>query len=467
MARSGVPRAATDRVDSFGRQMPDASMMYMGDPDGPKRFVKSLGVEVPTYISPRDDLRSSYNSGTAHKSVDYHVPPPMRGTYVPTDLADYDPGNHYALTGKLKVKCGGLIRDGQACQKSAMNRSGFCTNHGGALHPADKFYSSERGVAPTHVENLSRLDKIMLEIIPISELSDEEIARQMIRDDNGQWVRPSRKIAPKLYEMMHREMYQRANDLIRMNTLDMIQTMVDIAKSDVNEPADRQKAAQWLVERQLGKTPDVLITSKTEKPFEQLMADIQSGSREDFRREREAMFNGPVIEGEVVIIEEEDEDDDEAIDQDSVQDGAQTVQLAIESGESEEVDDEHTLDGSALSGASGFGNESQDGSHEDDGERNRQAQEGELTSDSNENKGGSDPLQRQAALAEKAREREEAKKRIMAARRRRFAAKSQGLDSVSNVAYGVEFKTEIKPDGTKQTRMKLIAPDAVKLPKTR
>lgn len=417
----------------YVREIPAGAIMYMGEPDGPMRFVKSLGMEVPTYRDPRNDLKSDWVQGAnSHKSVDYHIPPPMRGTYVPTDLPDFDPDVNYPLTAKLKVRCGGLKADGQICHKSAMNRTGFCGNHGGALHPADKFYTVKRGVAPTTVENLSRLDKVLLGIIPVSELSDEEISRQKIRDDNGLWVEPSAKIAPKLHKEMNAEFFKRANDYIRSNTLDMLKVMVQIAESDLNEPADRQKAAQWMVERSLGKTPDILLTNKSDKPFEQMFTDIVSGSREEYRNSVQKELTDPnVIEGEIVVIGEDEDEENE--------------------------DNEPAMEGSPVQESVSDGI----GAQEEQGQRDG--------SGGNDEAEDSDGIDADAVIAEqqrKAQERKEAKERILKARKRRFAAKAQGLNSVENVGYELKFsKTQL--GGEEVTRMKLVAPEYVNLPKTR
>ena len=85
-------------TDRTGKPVARGNAMYMGEPDGPMRFIKSLGMEVPTYIDPRNDLKSTYKSAGAHIPVDYHVPPNMRGTYTPQQLADYDPEKNYPTT---------------------------------------------------------------------------------------------------------------------------------------------------------------------------------------------------------------------------------------------------------------------------------------------------------------------------------------------------------------------------------
>lgn len=435
--------------------------VYMGDPDGPMRFIKSLGIEVPTYISPRPDLKTQYRSAEAFVSIDYHVPPHMRGTYKPTELADYDPDKPYPLTRTNNVRCGGLKPDGQICQKSAMHRTGFCPNHGGALHPADKMFSSERGIMPTSgTAQLSRLQMVEMGIIPISELTDDEIARQQVHEADGTFSKKSPMLNAKLVAQMRAEFFERADRLVRQQTLPLIEEMQRIALSTVEEAKDKIAAITWLTERALGKTPDVLITNKTDAPFEQLMGDITGGSREDYRN-RTAINDPMTIDGQVVI-DDEDEDSDLF---GSIQALGQTADTSVS---------EPTQALRRQSQANGLG---QDGN-----EYRRQLRpEGQIDgSTQNElrtaagvqhagptglsfptTQGGGGDGSNDNAI-NRAAEKKAAKDRIKQARNRRYAARARGLDSIVNLPYEVVFKESVLKNGDKRTRMKLIAPEQQK-----
>lgn len=394
----------------YGNKPMRANALYMGEPDGPMRFIKSLGMEVPTYVDPREDLKSQYRSAAAHVHIDYHVPVSKRGPYIPSQLADYDPNTGYPLTSTQKVRCGGLKPDGQICQKSAMNRTGFCTNHGGALHPADKLFSSERGIMPTHPSQLNRLQKVEMGIIPVSELSDLEISRQQIQNEDGTFSKKTQALSGRIIGQMRKEFFDRAEQFVRENTMDMLKEMKDIATSKLAEDRDKIQAIQWMTERVLGKTPDVLITNKTDSPFEQMMGDVEGGTREAYRAQKtEQPLHGgvPVIEGEIVeadILAEinalngEDEDDDEP------------ATDALPQANTAQADD-------------------------------------------------NDPIA--LAAARKAR-----KDAIRKSRNRKFAAKSRGLDSLDDIPYDLSFK-KIQLGGVTVTRMKLISPDDQKSPSLR
>lgn len=396
--------------------------LYMGDPDGPMRFIKSLGMEVPTYIAPRPDLKTQYRNAESFICVDYHVPPHMRGPYKPTDLADYDPDKPYPLTRTNNVRCGGLKGDGQICQKSAMHRTGFCPNHGGGLHPADKMFSTHRGIMPTSgTAHMSRLQMVEMGIIPISELTDDEIARQQVHEADGTFSKKSPVLNAKLVAQMRAEFFERADRLVRQQTLPLIEEMQRIALSTVEEAKDKIAAITWLTERALGKTPDVLITNKTDAPFEQLMGDITGGSREDYRN-RTAINDPMTIDGTVVI-------DDEIEDEDVRESNGRPTQAAISQNElrtAAPIQPDAPTGLSFPTAPTG----------------------GEPGSDNS-------PINRAA-------EKKAAKDRIKQARNRRYAARAKGLDSIVNLPYEVVFKESVLKNGDKRTRMKLIAPEQQK-----
>lgn len=413
-------------ADRQGNKVPRGSAMYMGEPDGPMRWIKSLGMEVPTYIDPRNDLKSTYKSASAHVSIDYHVPPRFRGPYVPQGLADYDPAKHYPLTQTGKVRCGGIRADGIICQKAAQNRTPYCTNHGGALHPADKLFSSDRGVMPSTPEKLSRLQKVEMGIIPVSELTDEEILKMQVRNDDGTFSKTTQILSNRITQDMRAQFFKRTDDLLRESTLDLLNEMKRIALSAVAEDKDKIQAIQWLTERTLGKTPDVLITNKTDTPFENMMTEIVSGSRDDYRNGNQPALPGgvPIIEGEVFDpYEFDDEDDNE--ESNVERDG--------------ESDDQHEMVG-----------------------ENQVVDVGSYTDNSAKVDAAPNPqTPAEIAAARKAR-----KDAINKARNRKYAAKSRGLDTLDDLPYDIEFKIVNMKAGP-VTRMKLIAPDAQKAPKAR
>lgn len=443
----------------FEREVPRGGQFYMGEPDGPMRFVKSLGMEVPTFISPRDDLRTQYRNAKAHKNVDYHIPISKRGVYRPESLADYDPDFDYSVTDTGMVRCGGIMQRGKICQKSARNHTGFCSNHGGALHPADKLFISERGIMPSDVTRMTRMQMVEMGIIKVNELTDEEIAKGAIRNDDGTFTPNSQLVSAKINAQMRTEFFERADRFIRENVMDMLGEMRRIALSPVEEAKDKIQAIQWLTERALGKTPDVLITNQTDKPFDQLLGDISGGSREEYRNSQRELAGG-LIDGEFeskIIVDDEDEDDSEIDDENvadaEVADVPNGVQIQVIEGDVVEVD---SSDIPESEGAQEIGSRILPMESPGDSVAESDSVEGRTAAQL----GVTNP-------AEIAAMRKAQKDAIKRRRNKRYAARAIGATTLDDLPYHLVFKEcETQRDG-KFIRMKLVAPEDQKSPQTR
>ena len=267
---------------------------------------------------------------------------------------------------------------------------------------------------PSTPEKLSRLQKVEMGIIPVAELTDEEILKMQVRNDDGTFSKTTPMLSNRITQEMRAQFFKRTDDLLRESTMDLLKEMKRIALSAVAEDKDKIQAIQWLTERTLGKTPDVLITNKTDTPFENMMTEIVSGTRDAYRNGNQPALPGgvPIIEGEVFDPYEYDDEEDN---EDSNIEDAQVVPDHVQS------DDNSTPSAATPSPQS---------------------------------------------PADIARERKAKKDAINKARNRRYAAKSRGLDTLDNLPYEIEFKI-VNLKGGPVTRMKLIAPDAQKAPKAR
>ena len=260
----------------------DKKVTY-GDADGPDLFVDQLGIVVPTFIDPRNDL--IVGKAKAHKRVSHHIPFRMRGFFK----AEHWPEQYRAtITWKEDdngfIMCAGTNKAGNQCASKAVNRTRFCRNHGGGLHPLDKKISIKNvvEVPENRIAQLTRTQRFMQGFIPVEDLSDEEIQGMFIYEDDGSKTK-SINLGIKIHQQIAQELHKRLNRFLQTKTASMLAVMVDIAESELVEPADRIKAAQWVAERTLGKTPDIIIHGKTEQPYEAIFDSIDAGSREDYR----------------------------------------------------------------------------------------------------------------------------------------------------------------------------------------
>lgn len=268
------------------------SGLLMGEPDGPVVYVASLGGEVPTFIDPREDLIPPNQKRGTFKRLSYHVPFSMRGPYR-AEWLPHEYGEHMVEAGQIRTDLNGNVmcsatskrNDGGLCGNLAVNRANVCRNHGGALHPADKKMSAEAFMPPPEgrVEALSRVQQFMQGFLEVKDLSDEEVVNGYILDDDGKRY-SSKKMSIKLQQQLTRELHSRMNDFMSMKLPTMLKRVADIAVSDVVEPEVSFKAAVWMAERMMGKTPEVLIHAQTGAPYEAIFESIESGSREDYRK---------------------------------------------------------------------------------------------------------------------------------------------------------------------------------------
>lgn len=271
----------TERIEA-----PDA---LMGKPDGPHAFVPELGLEVPTFVDPREDLIPDKATVGRFKRVSHHVPFNMRGPYKPQWLspkffAMY--GHQYLTDSEGYVMCFGLNAAGEKCGRQAVNRTPYCPNHGGALHPADKKLSSKNlsidKIEPERIEALDRVQKFMAGFITVAELDDDEILGAFVRNDDGRPI-SNQKLGERFQQAMVKELMGRMQRFMQMKLPNMLKVLADMAESDFVEPADRYKCATWLAERVIGKVPDVVFHGSTDQPYERMLS-LASGSRDEHRK---------------------------------------------------------------------------------------------------------------------------------------------------------------------------------------
>ena len=119
-----------------------------------------------------------------------------------------------------------------------------------------------------------RMAQFMAGDISIEDLDDEELARGQFRDANGQFSgRPNKLIPREVQQEMIRRLLARGDELWRQGYNIAIKVHLEIAADPNNSPADRLKAAQYLIERVAGKTPD-RIHIAAEDPVETLFRSI-------------------------------------------------------------------------------------------------------------------------------------------------------------------------------------------------
>lgn len=269
--------------------LPEVVLPYEGtyeDPTGPVVAVPYLG-EQGTFLDPRKDLLSSRERGLT--TLMYHVPLNKRGPYKLLEgQQELDERLHqsgYAM-------CNGMVppinsrgetnpsnRTGvdQPCKGKAINYSGYCSRHGGMLHPLDR--------KRIDWENAPRELKWKYGKLPVEELDDEELSRGQIRKADGTWT-DNKVVHADVHDQMVRKLFSRSDEMLRENLLKAVGTFAEIAAGTAYEPQDRLKAAEFIFTRLRGKVPTEIVLSQ-DKPFEVVLTDmLTGGSRAESRKQR-------------------------------------------------------------------------------------------------------------------------------------------------------------------------------------
>lgn len=279
-------------------------------PRGGLVWKPQMGVYVREFTSEQDeDGRLILEGMTGSKSfLNYHVPVVYRGIYRVADLPrGYTKGIDWKTDDRGFVKCTSQKKDGTDCEALAQHRSAVCPNHGARLHPLDKRPTINEKLGPhinadqvtgLNISELTRWQQLLAGHISVEDLDDEELSRGQCRMKNGKFSKAQPKMIPKaLHDRMAKQLIVRAQEKFQQGLFGAIDALNEIASGTAYEPADRIKAAGMVIDRVMGKTPDVINMTVEQKPWETIFEAISrdTGDNEAFKR-IEAAVDAEVVE---------------------------------------------------------------------------------------------------------------------------------------------------------------------------
>ena len=151
----------------------------------------------------------------------------------------------------------------------------------------------------------TRLYQLLKDQIDPSVLDDEELMYGTTKCDDGKFgiraAYEASRMPRGIRNAMQRELVKRADGKIHGFLFGAIERIGEIATSPASDDKDAFKAAQWIVERALGKTPDVQVHVQ-EKKYEVVLENISRGSRRESRAARGLESNAPL---EAELVEDE------------------------------------------------------------------------------------------------------------------------------------------------------------------
>ena len=270
---------------------------------------------VREYTSDQNEAGKALVEGThgGRAFLGYHVPVVYRGIYRVADLPKaMVQGIEWNTDDRGFVKCTSQKMNGDDCNALAQHRSSVCPNHGARLHPLDKrpqinekkdYVTNAKMATGLDMEQLNRWQQLLAGHITVEDLDDEELSRGQCRGKDGKFSAIAPKMIPKaLHDRMAKQLIVRAQEKFQQGLFGAIDALNEIASGSAYEPADRIKAAGMVIDRVMGKTPDVINMTVEQKPWEVIFDAISRDSGSDneaFKRIESA------IEAEVVEIEDQ------------------------------------------------------------------------------------------------------------------------------------------------------------------
>lgn len=132
----------------------------------------------------------------------------------------------------------------------------------------------------TYVRVTGRYAELVQGLISVEDLDDEEVAMGRLKAVDGTFRgRPPNMIPGELVQAMRREWLKRAQNRLAEALLESgIGTLVSLASDSMVDPSVRLRAAERIIERNMGKVPDKIEVA-AEDPVETLFRQILNDPR--------------------------------------------------------------------------------------------------------------------------------------------------------------------------------------------
>lgn len=181
-------------------------------------------------------------------------------------------------------KCGG-------CLQKLTDQGWKIRKNGAMYNPTTGVRIAPGGSVTVSANYNPRMMALMAGEINVEDLDEDELARGMCRNLNGEFPKKIPNMVPKaMYDRMTRELFERSDQKLREGLVDAVESLVEMIGDKEVDASTRLKATTWMFERLRGKVPDVVQITQ-EKPFEQVLTHIHRGPRTRVEE---------VVEGELV-----------------------------------------------------------------------------------------------------------------------------------------------------------------------
>jgi hypothetical protein len=119
-----------------------------------------------------------------------------------------------------------------------------------------------------------RMAKLLRGELSVEDLDDEELARGYCKAKDGTFRGKPPGIIPRaMWTRMQRELFQRFDERLKSNLVETLDVVLELAKDRDIDAGTRLRAAQYVIDRTMGKTPEK-ITVSHEDPWETIINDV-------------------------------------------------------------------------------------------------------------------------------------------------------------------------------------------------
>ncbi len=151
----------------------------------------------------------------------------------------------------------------------------MCSRCGGGTRAAKKHTLDEETGQPVTTNRgmvtiAPRVQALLDGTLKVEDLDEEELARGYPRAADGSFRGAPVVIPRVIHNRMMRELFDRAGAKLRENLTAAVDNMTAIANNPENDPKVRLDASKWIIERLMGKTPDVTVAME-EKRYERVL----------------------------------------------------------------------------------------------------------------------------------------------------------------------------------------------------
>lgn len=132
---------------------------------------------------------------------------------------------------------------------------------------------AKKAQAEGRMDKGERWARLISGVDGVDTMDDEELAKMDLRNKNGVFGGKKKSYIPShLAQAMHRESIRRAQEKFRTAAPEAVEALLEIGKNPDVKESDRVRALIFVIERALGKTPDVIRVEGTSE-FDKMSAE--------------------------------------------------------------------------------------------------------------------------------------------------------------------------------------------------